>query len=917
MECKTCGNKKPKNDAKDFTKAVIEIDNPEQLVLLRKVSVPASLGDDTTYPPKIGQYHNVILSYEANDAIYLYSSDGMPVKVTANIAAAMQAIAQETADREHADAVLQQEIEDIKNSPDVVDIVDTYADLQSYDTSSLGDKDIIRVLQDETHDNDSSYYRWSTATTSWTFIGSIDTNPVTFRPFPSGVDTTHSTQDFMNSILALHPETGMAYLGTVSLSDMPAGLTQEEVEVYVYSNYVIYCVMRSTDVAPYQWWCASYNYQGWRPSGGGSTYTAGTNIQISSSNVISATDTTYSNFVGTDGQTAGTAGLVPAPATTDAGKFLKADGTWGTAGGGGPSVVQTAGGSTTDVMSQKAATEMVYSGGQIGALGYKLHGKIDINPYRYTSVDYDDMDHGDVIAIGRTSTPGSGSQGGIAIGGGTEPTQLAASIGFQSTTLNSTSPGDVALGAFSVASSPSSTTDPMGVVSVGRTTSTSYVRGGITESVPAFTRRIINVTDPINAQDVATKSYVDNNSNPSIKTIFLNIGLEDMAAGDTIAAYYDAQRTQLIPSLNFLGIIGDDTYVTVVDTYGCSGVLFYSDASDDYYCAIWSRRFNISSTNVANKSFSVDSVEWTYSDMTGATSQTAGEHGLVPAPAAGDESKVLLGDGTWGEKSDKFVIMKYGESNAWAKFLSAYQSNAIVYCRASSNTNPATGAQTRLAFMAYVNDETTPTNVEFQYVRSVNTKSASQQCDQVFVYKLTNVSGGTWSVETRDVASKIVAGTNMSSSYSNGTLTLDATVPTITMTATDPGEGSALAANNFIGVYGEDPIILDYSTTEINTGAKWVDGSAIYKKTVDIGTLPNSTTKTVAHGISNLDYCIQFWGTAKNSSGNHIVLPWPSKDVVSSAIELTVTSTDVSITTADGWPAAYSGYVTLYYTKSS
>lgn len=34
-------------------------------------------------------------------------------------------------------------------------------------------------------------------------------------------------------------------------------------------------------------------------------------------------------------------------------------------------------------------------------------------------------------------------------------------------------------------------------------------------------------------------------------------------------------------------------------------------------------------------------------DMTGATSGTAGAHGLVPAPAAGDENKVLSGAGTW------------------------------------------------------------------------------------------------------------------------------------------------------------------------------------------------------------------------------------------------------------------------------
>lgn len=34
-------------------------------------------------------------------------------------------------------------------------------------------------------------------------------------------------------------------------------------------------------------------------------------------------------------------------------------------------------------------------------------------------------------------------------------------------------------------------------------------------------------------------------------------------------------------------------------------------------------------------------------DMTGATASTAGTHGLVPAPAAGDDTKFLGGDGTW------------------------------------------------------------------------------------------------------------------------------------------------------------------------------------------------------------------------------------------------------------------------------
>ena len=121
------------------------------------------------------------------------------------------------------------------------------------------------------------------------------------------------------------------------------------------------------------------------------------------------------------------------------------------------------------------------------------------------------------------------------------------------------------------------------------------------------------------------------------------------------------------------------------------------------------------------------------------------------------------------------VEMSYGEANAWAKFIAAYQAGKIVYCRASSATNPATGTQGRKAFMAYVNNAENPTEVEFQYVRSVSSKTASQPVDQVFVYKLTNASGGTWTVESRNMAPKLAAGSNVTVSYSSGTYTISAT----------------------------------------------------------------------------------------------------------------------------------------------
>ena len=75
--------------------------------------------------------------------------------------------------RAREDQVLQNEIDEIKSNPDVADIVPTYAALQQYDTSTLTDKDIIRVLSDETHEGASTYYRWSTSTQTFTFIGTV------------------------------------------------------------------------------------------------------------------------------------------------------------------------------------------------------------------------------------------------------------------------------------------------------------------------------------------------------------------------------------------------------------------------------------------------------------------------------------------------------------------------------------------------------------------------------------------------------------------------------------------------------------------------------------------------------------------------------------------------------------------------
>lgn len=92
----------------------------------------------------------------------------------------------------------------------------------------------------------------------------VDDNAVTFKPFPAGFVTNSTTTAFLSSITALSLPSGMAYLWQVSLNDMPDWVTvQAEVEVYIYPQNVAYCVMRSSEVAPYVWEVNSYENR-WR-----------------------------------------------------------------------------------------------------------------------------------------------------------------------------------------------------------------------------------------------------------------------------------------------------------------------------------------------------------------------------------------------------------------------------------------------------------------------------------------------------------------------------------------------------------------------------------------------------------------------------------------------------------------------------
>ena len=558
--------------------------------------------------------------------------------------------------RSNADDNLQSQIDTIKASSDVVDIVGTYAELEEYDTSKLNDNDIVKVLEDETHDGDITYYRWSTSTKAFSFVGSLS-----------------------------------------------AYYSKGETDTLL--------------------------------SGKQDTLTAGTNIQIND-NVISATGTTY---------TAGT-GL------NLSGTEFSVD--------------------TTVVATKSDLPAKTSDLTNDGADGTSTYVEVDDLATVATTGAYSDLSGTPTIPTATSDLTNNGSDG-------------------TSTYVEASDLATVA-------------------------TSGSYTDLTNTPTIPAA---------QVNSDWNATSGVAEILNKPTIPAAQVNsdwnassgvaeiLNKPTLAAVATSGAYSDLTGTPTIPTVN-------NATLTVTQN-GTTAGTFTANSSSDTTIAL---------------------TDTTYADFTGATSSVAGTHGLVPAPTTSDVDKYLKGDGTWGAVAGSGLVeLSYG-SSTWNDFITAYQANKIVYCRASSNTNPATGSQTRKAFMAYVNNADSPTEVEFQYVRSVSSKTDSQQSDQVFVYKLTNVSGGAWTVESRSMAPKIVAGAGMASTFTNGanaTITLSASTmtgatsstagvagivpapaagdntkflagngtwatpdaPVITMSSVDPGEGGSLAADNYIFIY--------------------------------------------------------------------------------------------------------------------
>ena len=138
-------------------------------------------------------------------------------------------IDEEVSDRQQADIELQSQIDSITSKSDVVDVVDSYSELLAYDTSELGDNDVVKVLEDETHDNAESYYRWNITTETWGYIGSHGpfVTPAEMQTALGGkVDKVTgkglSTNDFTDAAKSITDNIFLATYNSTSYADIKA-----------------------------------------------------------------------------------------------------------------------------------------------------------------------------------------------------------------------------------------------------------------------------------------------------------------------------------------------------------------------------------------------------------------------------------------------------------------------------------------------------------------------------------------------------------------------------------------------------------------------------------------------------------------------------------------------------------------------
>ena len=99
----------------------------------------------------------------------------------------------------------------------------------------------------------------------------------------------------------------------------------------------------------------------------------------------------------------------------------------------------------------------------------------------------------------------------------------------------------------------------------------------------------------------------------------------------------------------------------------------------------------------------------------------------------------------------------------------------------------------------------------------------------------------------------------------------------------------------------------------------WYDGKPIYRKIINTGALPNTSSKTVNHNIDNIDFITNYYGMAYRDTDNTFIkLPFvQSSQSLALQVAVFINKTIISLVTESDRSGFAISYVIIEYTKTT
>jgi hypothetical protein len=106
-----------------------------------------------------------------------------------------------------------------------------------------------------------------------------------------------------------------------------------------------------------------------------------------------------------------------------------------------------------------------------------------------------------------------------------------------------------------------------------------------------------------------------------------------------------------------------------------------------------------------------------------------------------------------------------------------------------------------------------------------------------------------------------------------------------------------------------------YSTEEIRIGT-WINGKPLYRKVFYIDSLPNKTSKSITHGITNIDKFINMYGIYATYTTDYKTAMLVNDYNGDNYIRTTIDNSYIYISTSTD-RSTLAGYIIVEYTKTT